>query len=144
SFVTPDTETFYPNMPKGTHVVPNKTTEEILRSGIPHFAKGTKGWLDSFKSTVGDVWDYVKKPSTVVDKLLDKIAIKTNMDPIPGAIVRGAWEFVKTKPAEFLRNKYKQQQDNNPNLGGGKPAFSWPVTSPYGFRIHPITGQPKL
>src|SRR5699024_6948436 len=41
--LTPDTATFYPNMPKGTHVIPNRQTEEILRN-TPRYANGTPDW----------------------------------------------------------------------------------------------------
>lgn len=144
SFVSPDSHTVL-DLPKGTHVIPNKQTEQILKSDLPHYADGTKGWFDSFKSSVGEVWDYVKNPGKIVSKLIEKIALKTGMAEIPKSIVSAGFNYVKDKPREYLKTMFKENKDNNPNIAGaGKPAFGGPVTSPFGYRIHPISGARKL
>lgn len=43
SFLSPGSDTFIPNMPKGTHVIPNHKTESILK-GTSYYADGTDGW----------------------------------------------------------------------------------------------------
>lgn len=49
TFLTPQQATFYPNLPKGTHVIPNHKTERLLR-GTSHYADGTSGWKDLFST----------------------------------------------------------------------------------------------
>lgn len=142
SFISPGTDTLM-NLPKGTHVIPNRETEKILDGDIPMYAKGTKGWFSNFKSAVGDVWDYVKNPGKIVTKLIDKISLKSGMAEIPGAIVKGGFNYVKDKPVQFLKNMFKENEDNNPSAAG-KPAFKWPVTSHFGYRFHPIHKTMRL
>ncbi len=142
SFISPDTDTLM-NLPKGTHVIPNRETEKILDGEIPMYAKGTKGWFGSFKSAVGDVWDYVKNPGKIITKLMDKIGLQSGMAEIPKAIVKGGFDYVKTKPVEFLKRMFKENKDNNPNVAG-KPAFKWPITSQFGYRMHPIHNTLRL
>lgn len=47
SFLTASTATLYPNLPKGTHVIPHRETENILKS-FPHYADGTNNWSSLF------------------------------------------------------------------------------------------------
>ncbi|GIP61937.1 hypothetical protein J32TS6_04920 [Virgibacillus pantothenticus] len=42
-FLSADKPTFYPNLPKGTHVLPARETKRILKSA-PRYAQGTKNW----------------------------------------------------------------------------------------------------
>ena len=139
SFVSPDSHTVL-DLPKGSHVIPNPITEKILKSDLPHYAKGTKGW----SSVLGDVWDFFKKPAKLVTKLISNIGVKKGLAEIPRSIVNSGFNYVKTKPVDFIKSMFDKQKDHNPNLGGGKPVFGWPMTSPYGYRIHPITGQRRL
>src|SRR5699024_5237422 len=46
SFISPDTHTVL-GLPKGTHVLPNKQTEHILKN-MPKYASGTQNWNESF------------------------------------------------------------------------------------------------
>jgi len=142
SFISPGGDTLI-DLPKGTHVVPNPMTEKILKSDLAHYAKGTKGWFSNFKSSVGEVWDYMSNPSKIIKKLIDNISIKKGMAEIPKEIVGSAWEYVKTKPIEYIKSMFEKAEKEG-HGGGGKPAFGWPVTSPFGYRIHPITGARKL
>lgn len=132
SIISPDSHTMM-NLPKGTHVIPNKPTEKILKSDLPHYAKGTGLW-----EGIKDVWDYISNPSKLVDSVMNKINIASNLAAIPKAIVSGGFNYLKTKPYEYIKKLFSESG------GGGKPAFGWPITSPFGYRIHPITGQRKL
>ena len=132
SIISPDSHTMM-NLPKGTHVIPNKPTEKILKSDLPHYAKGTGLW-----EGIKDVWDYISNPSKLVDSVMNKISIASNLAFIPSAIVSGGFNYLKTKPYEYIKKLFSESG------GGGKPAFGWPMTSPFGYRIHPITGRRKL
>jgi len=46
SFLSPDTDTLL-NLPKGTHVIPHRETERIMRS-MPKYADGTNRWSSLF------------------------------------------------------------------------------------------------
>lgn len=132
SIISPDSHTMM-NLPKGTHVIPNKPTEKILKSDLPHYAKGTGLW-----EGIKDVWDYISNPSKLVDSVMNKISVASNLAPIPKAIVSGGFNYLKTKPYEYIKELFSESG------GGGKPAFGWPVTSPFGYRTHPISGTRKL
>lgn len=146
SFITPGTDTFYPDMPKGTQVVPNNITEKILKSDIPHYAKGTGIWdsikkgASKVKDVVSDVWDYATNPGKLVNLVMDKISVIKDKAQIPTKLVTGGFNYLKKKPIEYIKKMFSDSDAGS----GGKPAFNWPVTSNYGYRIHPITGVPKL
>lgn len=46
SFLSPDSHTML-DLPKGTHVIPNRQTERMMKS-TPQYAEGTSGWGDLF------------------------------------------------------------------------------------------------
>lgn len=145
TFVSPDTDTLV-DLPKGTHVVPNKQTEKILKSDVPHYARGTIGKIGNFlgktakktKDVASDVWEYASNPGKLVSKIMDGISIIKDKAQIPTKIVSAGFNYLKNKPLEFIKKKFSESG------GGGKPAFGWPVTSPFGYRTHPITGARKL
>lgn len=133
SFVSPDSHTLL-DLPKGTQVIPNKPTEDILKSDLPHYSKGTKGWM----SVIGDVWEYIKNPKSIIDKMWENISIGTGLAEVPRNLASAGVSYLKDKPKEFIKKMFDDSG------GGGKPAFKWPMTSPFGYRIHPITGQRRL
>lgn len=47
AFLTPSTDTFIPDLPKGTHVIPNRETERMLRA-TPKYAGGTNSFENLF------------------------------------------------------------------------------------------------
>ncbi len=46
SFLSPDTDTLF-NLPRGTHVIPHRETEKLLKS-VKHYAAGTSDWKNLF------------------------------------------------------------------------------------------------
>ncbi len=42
AFLTPKTATFFPDMPRGTHIIPHRETKQFMRN-IPGYADGTPG-----------------------------------------------------------------------------------------------------
>ena len=134
SFISPDTDTLM-NLPKGTHVIPNRETEKILDGDIPMYAKGTKGW----KSKLSKIWDYIKKPIEVVKTMMNGIKIGDESKGVARKVAVGTLNYLKDKPVEFIKGIFKKQEESehNPNVAG-KPAFKWPVTSHFGYRMHPI------
>lgn len=124
SFISPGSHTML-NLPKGTQVIPNKPTETILRGDMPRYAKGTGGWFESFKETVGNVWSYVKNPGKIVTDLIDKISLAKNMGEIPGAVVKGGFNYVKDKPVEFVKNMFSKAEEENAAGPSGAGAEAW-------------------
>ncbi|MDY0396772.1 hypothetical protein RWE15_23850 [Virgibacillus halophilus] len=45
-FLSPDKPTFYPGLPKGTHVIPHRETAKML-SSVKHYARGTKDYKNT-------------------------------------------------------------------------------------------------
>lgn len=48
TFVSPNAHTLL-DLPKGSHVVPNKETKRLFRN-LPHYESGTNGWIESLSS----------------------------------------------------------------------------------------------
>src|SRR5690625_881928 len=44
--LSPNTHTLFPNMPKGTHVIPNRETKRIMKN-VPRYANGTRDWANA-------------------------------------------------------------------------------------------------
>src|SRR5699024_10319472 len=137
-------------------VIPNRITEKLLKADVPHYAKGTVLWqgiknigskakagIKKAWSTIGDVWEYASNPSKLVDKIIDNISLKSGMAEIPKSLVGAGWGYVKTKPYDYVKSMFTKAEEEGLG-GGGKPAFGWPITSPFGYRTHPISGQRKL
>lgn len=143
TFISPNSHTMI-DLPRGTHVIPNKPTEKLLKSDLPHYAKGTGFWEGvknagkKVKKTISDVWDYASNPSKLVKLVMDKIDVIKDKAQIPTKIVKAGFNYLKTKPIEYIKKMFKESG------GNGKPAFGWPITSRFGYRIHPLTGQRKL
>lgn len=150
--LSPDTDTLI-NLPKGTEVIPNRITEKILKADVPHYSEGTGGPLRGLagaagkmlgqgarktKDVVSDIWNYASNPGKLLNMVMDKISIIKDKAQIPTRIVTSGFDYLKKKPLEFIKKAFSESG------GGGKPAFGWPVTSPFGYRVHPITGARKL
>ncbi|PWA08663.1 hypothetical protein DCC39_14590 [Pueribacillus theae] len=130
SFISPDHHTIL-DLPKGTHVIPNKPTEQIIKGKMPQYAGGTGLW-DSIK----DVWSYITNPSKLVKKVMDKISIAKNLAQIPNKIVSAGFNYLKTKPVDFIKKKLGEFTSNVPSAGGGVQRWAGVAT-----RALMMTGQ---
>src|SRR5699024_6325283 len=81
TFLTPDTTTFYPNMPKGTHVIPNRKTEQIIRN-TPRYANGTPNW-DSIKNNLSSA-----STQLITQKEILTVEHEINNDSLENKITR--------------------------------------------------------
>lgn len=130
SFMSESRPTLYPNLPKGTQVMPARLTKQL-----PHYAEGTGLW-DGIK----DVFGYITNPTKLIGKVMDKIKVDKGLAQIPKDVTKAGIDYLKKQPVEYLKGIIKDAGAG----GGGKPNFGYPVTSPFGYRIHPITGARKL
>src|SRR5699024_10305311 len=146
------------NLPKGTHVFSAPDTRDLF-SGVPQYNRGTdstKGFLDRGANTTGGkarkrtwsekVWDYVKKPSKILEIALDKVGAKLpKSTAMFKDMLKGGFNTIKDAAIEKVKNTFKDNEHNNPNLMvGGKPSFGFPITSHSGMRTHPVYGTKKL
>jgi phage-related minor tail protein/SLT domain-containing protein len=59
------------NLPRGTAVLPNKQTENLLKSfGFPGYADGIGDYFDVFLKGAGNVWDLVKNKFSLKDSFI--------------------------------------------------------------------------
>lgn len=158
SFLSAAKPTLYPDLPKGSHVFSATDTRNLF-SNIPKYATGTdsaSGFLKRGSDATGGnikkkpwterVWDYVKKPKKLLDIALDKMGAKLPKNTAMFKnMLKGGFNTVKDAALSKVKGTFKEQEHNNPNLMvGGKPSFGFPITSHFGYRTHPITGQRKL
>src|SRR5699024_2222371 len=123
------------NLPKGTHVFSAPDTRDLF-SGVPQYNRGTdstKGFLDRGANTTGGkarkrtwsekVWDYVKKPSKILDIALDKVGAKLPKNTAMFKdMLKGGFNTIKGAAIEQVKCSFKDNEHNNPNLmAGGKP-----------------------
>lgn len=130
SFLSANKPTLYPDLPKGTQVLPAKLTKQI-----PMYAEG-KGWLSkvwgSTKSfvgkigeAVGDVWSYISNPSKLVNKVMDGIGVIKDKAQIPTKMVTSGFDYLKTKPVEFIKNMFKKAEEESAAGPSGAGAKAW-------------------
>ncbi|USK43720.1 phage tail tape measure protein [Cytobacillus oceanisediminis] len=61
---------FHSNFPKGSSVLPNPLTENLLKSyGFPGYKDGIGDYFDVFLNGAGNVWDLVKKKFNLKDSI---------------------------------------------------------------------------
>lgn len=62
---------FHSNLPRGTSVLPNKQTEEMLRSyGFPGYAEGIGDYFNMFLDGAGSVWDFMTGKFNLKDEII--------------------------------------------------------------------------
>lgn len=129
SFMSADKPTLYPNLPKGTQVLPAKMTKQL-----PMYADG-KGWLakawggvksftSKIGSAIGDVWDYVSEPSKLVSKVMDGIGVIKDKAQVPTEFVQAGFDYLKTKPVEFVKKQMDEMMSSVPSAGSGVQRWS--------------------
>ncbi|MEC0886841.1 phage tail tape measure protein [Bacillus atrophaeus] len=128
------------NLPKGTQVLSALDTKAFL-SGIPAYAKGTKGtkgkegffskaW-NGAKSAVGkvkdlalDVFSYISNPSKLINKVIEKLGLKMpDFTGFAGDFVKGSFKFVKDKSVGFIKNMLGEA--SNFGEGGTAAVKKW-------------------
>lgn len=146
SFLSASSPTLYPNLPRGTEVLPAKQTKQV-----PMYAKGifgstkdfvTKMWGGAKKAgswiseKVGDVWDYVKNPGKLMDKVMSGIGYpsKDNIGEYPFQLIKSGFKAIKSQATKAVKGWFTEAEEGG---GGGKPNFKYPMTSPFGPRSSP-------
>src|SRR5699024_7416508 len=135
------------NVPKRTHVLSAPDKRDLLQYN--RGTKSTQGFLDRGPNVTGGkerkrtwsekVWDYVKKPSKLLDVALDKVGAKLpkNTAMFKG-MLKGGFNTIKDAALDKVKSAFKENEHNHPNLiVGGKPSFGFPITSHFGMRTHP-------
>lgn len=156
TLLSPDTDTLVPNAPKGTQVIPNKLTEQILAGKVPMYSGGigdsVKGlWnkgVDKFhkvKDTVKDwasnVWDYASNPKKLVNLMIEKLGLAvTGLSGGAKTMAKAGFGFLKNKAIDFIKDKFATGGGGNVPMSFGNLVR----TSGFGYRTHPITGQKHL
>src|SRR5699024_11437641 len=72
-FLSASTPTLYPNLPKGTQVLPAKMTKLIPMYADGIFSKAWRGVKKAGKATFNkdkDEWEYASKPKELVKKVI--------------------------------------------------------------------------
>ncbi len=163
TLLSPDTDTLVPNAPKGTKVIPNRITEQILAGKVPMYSGGIGGPFDGVVNTgkrlvnagkdkfhkvkdtvkgwLGDVWDYASNPKKLVNLMIEKLGLSvTGLSGGAKSMAKAGFSFIKGKAVDFIKDKF--------DIGGGGNVpmkFGNLVrTSGFGYRTHPITGQKHL
>lgn len=102
------------DLPAGSSVLSGPRTASMLSGKVPRYAGGVGKWFsrkwDQVKEFTGDVWDYMKEPSKLVEAGISRFAnLKGAVEPAlsmsKGAIATSmdaATEYVKKKMEEFV------------------------------------------
>src|SRR5699024_10440768 len=138
----------------GTHVFSAPDTRSLLQYN--RGTKSTQGFLDRGSKVTGGkakkkpwverVWDYVKKPSKLLDVALDKVGAKLpkNTAMFKG-MLKGGINTIKDAALDNVNSALKENDHNNPYIMvGGKPSFGFPITSQLGRITQPIYGTINL
>lgn len=147
SFLSADKPTLYPDLPKGTSVIPAKVTKQL--KDVPMYAFGDKvgqkvgnaaSWVggkikdgtqwtgdkikqgaDYAKGVALDVWDYVENPEKLLTKALEFLGVKA--ESMFGAFQEvPVYGFKKVKDGgvEFLKKKIDNMFSSGTGVGLGK------------------------
>lgn len=160
---TPDGEIFipkgrnvlFPNMPKGTKVMPAGETKRVFayKKGVGIWdsikSVGSKAW-DGLKKGAGAIWDFASKPGELIANVIkDRVSFKG----FGGAaldMAQGLVGTVKDKMVNWVKDLFSSN-DNPDNIGGlgstlmgGLGFKGFRKTSPFGYRTHPTLGYRKL
>src|SRR5699024_10703702 len=119
-FLSASTPTLYPNLPKGTQVLPAKMTKQIPMYADGIFSKAWSGVKKAGKATfnkVKDVWEYTSKHKELVKKVIGDIGIDSGLAKIPKKIASSGLKYIKDKPVKFIKDKIG---DFGGSFSGGK------------------------
>lgn len=139
------------NLPKGSSVLPNKETERILKDGmgLPGYETGVgrafnwvkgkakSGWQNAKNLASDAVGWLLEAPKKLVEKAMDFVGVSMpSADDFAGGIMRGSFNGLRDAVVEKLKSVQSEVTPGNPTFG---PPFR--MTSPFGWRTHPVTGQ---
>lgn len=130
-FLTPNQDTLV-NLPKGSSVLPNEMTEQVLSSGIlPQFKTGLNigGFISNtfskVKSAVGDVFDYISNPGKLVDKVVKQFGTNFGVTGIFGDMAKGAYKKTVSGMKTFVKNMMDKFGDAFTGTGSTKDVKRW-------------------
>ncbi|VXC08396.1 conserved hypothetical protein [Bacillus sp. 349Y] len=156
TLLSPDTDTLVPNAPKGTQVIPNSLTEQILAGKVPMYKDGIGGAVkglwnkgvdkfhqvkDTVKGWLGDVWDYASNPKKLVNLMIEKLGLAVSgLSGGAKSMAKAGFSFIKNKTVDFIKDKFATGGGGNVPMKFGNLIR----TSGFGYRTHPITGAKHL
>lgn len=161
------------DLPKGTSVLPHKQTQQMLQSynfpayalGVGDFFKdvkqGTMGAVSKGAGYVGNVLEagkdvfsgatssldslfnkFAETPRKIIEALLSGVSNSNGRGGLSGDMFGGAISTVKSKAMDFATKQIKELFGSGgniaPNFGGLR------MTSPFGWRTHPIFGDKRF
>ncbi|RVT67654.1 phage tail tape measure protein [Niallia taxi] len=109
---------YHSNLPIGTSVLPNKQTEQMLKSyGFPGYANGIGDYFDLFLDGAGSVWDFAKDKFSLKDSLIPEWLNQHTGSPL-------------SMIADFAKDWIKDTWDNwfgdmGSSSGGGAGVQQW-------------------
>jgi phage-related protein len=152
-YLSPDTDTLIPNMPKGTQVVSGEQTEQILNSA-PKYESGnvtkktakkleamaedaahkTKGLAvkakDKVSDVIGDVWSYASDPSKLMNKVFGALNLKMpDVGGFMGQLAKSGVSKIKNGAVGFVKSKMDEFMSF---MGGGEDSSVVGPGSGYG------------
>ena len=144
TFIPEGRNILFPNMPKGTKVLPARETK-----GIYKYAGGVGEWFkdkyNTGKETVGNVMDkakdifsYMTDPGKLIGEVLGSFVDLSGTSGIVTTMARGMVNKIKDSMVEWAKGLFDKY---GAVMGGGIGFGGWPITSPFGWRIHPISGE---
>ncbi|WP_078597112.1 peptidoglycan DD-metalloendopeptidase family protein [Evansella clarkii] len=140
------------NLPKGSSVLPNKETEKLLKDGmgLPGYESGVGRAFDWVKGKAQQGWQNIKglasdavgwlleAPRKLFEKAMEFVGVSMpRAEDFAGGIMRGSFSGLRDAVVEKLKGT---QDEVAPS---GSPSFGaqFRMTSPFGWRTHPVTGQ---
>lgn len=138
TFMSPSTDTFIPNLPRGTQVISGPNTRKLMRdsyrykngtgllNGVVDGAKnligGAKGALSKLKDSAFDVWGMIGNPKALFNKVLDMLGVGS-IDFGGGLsdLGRGVTKIIKDAFLSFIKKHLSGMMDfGGGGVGGGK------------------------
>lgn len=124
------------DLPKGSKVFPALQTKNLLK-----YAKGTKGAKKEADDGI-DIMSLFSAPGKLAQKAIDKFVNFKDMAKYPLAVGKGIVNKAKDSLGNFLASQFHTGEGGEYGGFGGFPGLK--MTSPYGWRTHPISGQRKF
>ncbi|WP_316964948.1 peptidoglycan DD-metalloendopeptidase family protein [Staphylococcus arlettae] len=108
---------------KGDKVINGRDTQRAKKQGLvpnfskgtgslPHFSEGT-GVFDWIGDKLGDIWDYAKDPSKLLNKIIEKMGINFDFlgkGTIPGELMKGMFKKIKKGAADLIKSWFEAQE----------------------------------